>query len=59
MDKFTFNIVMAFLMIGGFVNSLVAMPSTLVIGVYGIIGNIAGLVYFIIKAVKSFKNHNK
>lgn len=57
MDKFSISILMAFLMIGGLVNSIVAIPQTLLIGAYGIIGNVAGLVFFVVKAVKAWKEN--
>ena len=55
MDTMNFNATMLFLMIGGLVNSIVALPSTWLIGVYGVIGNAAGIAYFGYKAWKGGK----
>ena len=46
---------MVFLMIGGFVNSVVAIPKTYLIGVFGMTGNILGVAYFGYKSYKAWK----
>jgi hypothetical protein len=48
---------MVFLMIGGLVNSIVAIPTTWLIGVFGVIGNILGIAYFGYGAYKAWKNN--
>ena len=57
MDTMNLNATMLFLMIGGLVNSIVAMPTTWLIGIYGIIGNTAGIAYFGYKAWKAWKDN--
>lgn len=52
---FAFNALMAFLMIGGLVNSIIAVPTTWLIGAFGIAGNILGLAYFAYKACRAWK----
>ena len=52
---FAFNALMAFLMIGGIVNSIIAVPTTWLIGAFGIAGNILGLAYFAYKAYRAWK----
>lgn len=52
---FAFNALMAFLMIGGLVNSIIAVPTTWLIGAFGIAGNILGLAYFAYKAYRAWK----
>lgn len=61
MEKITstlsFNAVMIFLMIGGLVNSIVAVPQTWLIGAFGIAGNVLGMAYFAWKAYIAWKNN--
>lgn len=57
MDKFNFNALMVFLMIGGLVNSIIAIPTTWLIGAFGILGNILGMAYFGYKAYLAWKNN--
>lgn len=56
LNTFAFNALMAFLMIGGLVNSIIAVPTTWLIGAFGIAGNILGLAYFVFKAYNAWKN---
>ena len=57
MNTINFNATMLFLMIGGLVNSIVALPTTWVIGAYGIIGNAIGIAYFGYKSYKAWKDN--
>ena len=56
LNTFAFNALMAFLMIVGLVNSIIAVPTTWLIGAFGIAGNILGLAYFVFKAYNAWKN---
>ena len=49
---------MVFLMIGGFVNSVVAIPTTLLIGAFGMAGNLLGIAYFGYRAYKEWNIKN-
>ena len=53
LNSFSFNVLMVFLMIGGFVNSVVAIPTTALIGWFGFTGNLICLAYFCRKAYKA------
>lgn len=57
LNSLAFNATMVFLMIGGLVNSIVAIPTTWLIGVFGVIGNILGIAYFGYGAYKAWKNN--
>ena len=56
LNSLAFNATMVFLMIGGLVNSIVAIPTTWLIGAFGIVGNILGLAYFVFKAYNAWRN---
>ena len=55
LDTLAFNALMVFLMIGGFVNSVVAILTTCLIGAFGMTGNILGVAYFGYKSYKAWK----
>lgn len=58
-DNVDTNALMVFLMIGGLVNSIVAVPTTWLVGIYGIIGNVCGIAYFASRAYKAWKANGK
>ena len=45
-NSFDFNVLMLFLMIGGLINSIIAIPTTWLIGGFGIAGNVLGMIVF-------------
>jgi uncharacterized membrane protein YebE (DUF533 family) len=57
LNSLAFNATMIFLMIGGLVNSIVAVSTTKLIGAYGILGNVLGIAYFGYGAYKAWKNN--
>lgn len=57
LNSLAFNATMVFLMIGGLVNSIVAVSTTMLIGAYGILGNVLGIAYFGYGAYKAWKNN--
>ena len=58
LNSLSFNVLMVFLMMGGFVNSVIAIPTTLLIGAFGIAGNLLGIAYFGYRAYKEWNSKN-